>query len=236
MIRCLLIDDEKIANDLLLSKLTKISFVEVVGVFDNAFDALRVLDSAKVDLVFCDIQMPDITGVNFYKSLKNPPLFAFITGNPDFALEGYELDILDYIVKPYSMDRILKTLRKAQTVIRHRAANYIENQDNLIIRDRSHIAIIPYNDVFFIKADKDYVWIETLEKQYHIWKRLIDMEDILKSAQQFIRIHKSYIVNLNFARRIEGNTIKMKGSIQDIAIGGQYRTALLKKLGLSSTE
>ncbi len=231
MIKCLIIDDEELAREILNSQLSKIPDVEVLGVFSNAIDAMKMLTSSGVNLVFCDIQMPEINGVTFLKSLNNPPLFVFVTGDPNYAIEGYQLNVLDYVLKPFGIERIIQTIEKARTYLMVEKEK-ITDRNFLIIKDRSNIIITPYHEVFFIKADRDYVWIETLEKRYNVWKKLIDMEESLSTASQFVRVHKSYIVNLDFAKRVEGNTIKMKGSLEDIPIGGQYKSDLYKRLGL----
>ncbi|WP_333889343.1 LytTR family DNA-binding domain-containing protein [Sphingobacterium siyangense] len=231
MIKCIVIDDEELAREVLVSHLNKIPEVEILGVYENAFDAIQILKTDQVDLVFCDIQMPDMDGVTLLKTLQKPPLFVFVTGDPTYALEGYELNVLDYILKPLGVDRMMKTIDKAQLFLEDQKGAK-SKRDFLIIKDRSNIIISPYNEVFYIQGDKDYVWIETLEKKYNVWKKLIDMEEKLSTAEQFIRVHKSFIVNLDFAKRVEGNVMKMKGSLPDIPIGGQYRSELYKRLGL----
>lgn len=231
MIRCIVIDDEELAQEMIISKLNKIPNVKIIGVFENAKDAFKIIIKGEINLVFCDIQMPDMDGVTLLKSFKNPPLFIFITGDPTYALESFELNVIDYILKPFGSDRLLKAIDKALVFIdSEKNNNFTFNQ--LIIKDRSNIIIIPYEELYFIKADKDYVWIETSEKTYNVWKKLIEMEVALASEKQFIRVHKSFIINLDFAMRIEGNIIKMRGNIEDIPIGGQYKSKLYKRLGL----
>ncbi|MDQ1149254.1 LytR/AlgR family response regulator transcription factor [Sphingobacterium zeae] len=232
MIKCIVIDDEQLAQEILVSHLEKIPDIEIVGVFNNAFDAMKVLRSKEINLVFCDIQMPDLDGVNFLKSLKNPPLFVFVTGDPSHAIEGYQLNVLDYILKPFGVDRLLQTIEKAQAYLNLEKGTKPE-LNFLIIKDRSNIIITPYDEVYSIKADKDYVWVETLEKTYHVWKKLMEMEESLVNAKQFIRVHKSYIINLDYAKQVEGNIIKMRGSLDDVPIGGQYKAELFKRLGLT---
>lgn len=232
MIKCIVIDDEQLAQEILVSHLEKIPDIEIVGVFNNAFDAMKVLRSNVINLVFCDIQMPDLDGVNFLKSLKNPPLFVFVTGDPSHAIEGYQLNVLDYILKPFGVDRLLQTIEKAQAYLNLEKGTKPE-LNFLIIKDRSNIIITPYDEVYSIKADKDYVWVETSEKTYHVWKKLMEMEESLINAKQFIRVHKSYIINLDYAKQVEGNIIKMKGSLDDVPIGGQYKAELFKRLGLT---
>ncbi|MDF2855115.1 MAG: mrkE 1 [Neobacillus sp.] len=235
MIKCIIIDDEELAQEILVSYLKKIPDVEILGVFDNAVDAMKTLNTNEANLVFCDIQMPDMSGITFLKSLRKPPLFVFVTGDPSYAIEGYELNVLDYILKPFGIDRLVKTIEKARAFI-NMENNKTADRDFLIIKDRSNIIISPYNEVYFIKGDKDYVLIETQDKKYHVWKKLIDMEETLSTAKQFVRVHKSYIVNLDFAKRVEGNVIKMRGSITDIPIGAQYRAELYRRLGLNGND
>jgi len=231
MIKCIIIDDEELAQEMLVSKLKKIPDVEILGVYDNAMDAMKILKKGEVNLVFCDIQMPDMDGVTFLKSFRNPPLFVFVTGDPTYAVESFELNVVDYVLKPFGPDRLLKAIEKALIFLDSEKENS-QTSKHLIIKDRSIIIITPYDELYYIKADKDYVWVETKEKTYNLWKKLIDMEGALASAKQFVRVHKSFIVNLDFAKRVEGNVIKMRGSIEDIPIGGQYKSELYKRLGL----
>jgi DNA-binding LytR/AlgR family response regulator len=232
MIKCIVIDDEKLAQDALVSHLKKIHDLEVLGTFNNALDAKTLITSEKLDLIFCDIQMPDAGGVTFLKSLKKPPLFIFVTENPNYAIESFELDVLAYILKPFREDRLLKSINKARVLL---DAEKIHSNDrkSLIFKDRYSNIIMPYDEIFFIKSDKDYIKISTIEKEYTIWRKISDVEKALDSARQFLRVQKSYIVNLDFAKMVRGSLIKMKGNIEDIPIGRQYKAELYKRLGIS---
>lgn len=231
MIKCIVIDADAADQKALASRLNKLPDVEVVGVYSSAIEALMILKMNTVNLVFCDVQLPEVNAIDFLKSLFRPPLFVFVTKDPQYALLGYELNILDYILKPYPLERLIKTINKAQRILEAEMANATVN-NFLTIKDRSTIIIAPYHELIMIKGDKDYVWIETVEKRYHIWKNLLDMEAILTSANQFVRVHKSFIVNLDFAKRMEGNIIIMKGEAQNVPIGKQYKSRLYKRLGL----
>lgn len=235
MISCIVIDDEPLAQENLVNKINKIHDLELLGVFDSALDAMPLIVNGKVDLVFCDIQMPEISGVSFLKSLKKSPLFIFVTGDPTYALESYELDVLDYIMKPFAVGRLLKSVNKARALLEAQKTD-LPDRDFLIIKDRSLNIIMPYNEIFFIKSDKDYITVSTMEKEYIMYKRLSEIEVSLSSARQFLRVQKSYIVNLDFARTVDGNYIKMKGSIEDIPIGGQYKAELYRRLGISGSD
>lgn len=235
MIKCIVVDDEKLAIDMMVSRIEKIHDLEILGVFDNALDAMPIISSGKVNLVFCDIQMPDINGVSFLKSIKKPPLFIFVTGDPGHAIESFELDVLDYIMKPFGVDRLLKSVNKARAFLESEKSP-ASDRKFLVIKDRSANVIVPYDEVYFIKSDKDYVKITTSEKVYTVWRKISDMEETLAHAKQFLRVQKSYIVNLDYAKTVEGNLIKMKGSIENIPIGGQYKAELYKRLGISGTD
>jgi len=228
---CIVIDDEPASQEILVSYIDKIPMLLLAGVYENALDAIAVIEAGKVDLVFCDIHMPDIDGITFLKTLNSPPLFIFVTGNPIFAIESFELNALDYILKPFTMERILKSVNKARTIMDRNKHNMPERK-YLIIKDRSSNVILPHDEIFYLKSDKDYVKIATLEKDYLIWNRISDMEDCLSAASEFVRVQKSYIVNLNFVRKITGNVIVMKGELDDIPLGGQYRDELFKHLGI----
>lgn len=235
MIKCIVVDDEQLALDTMVSRIKKIHDLEILGVFDNALDAMPIISSGEVDLVFCDIQMPDINGISFLKSLKNPPLFIFVTGDPSHAIESFELDVLDYIMKPFGVDRLLKSVNKARAFLESEKSPATDRKF-LIIKDRSANVIVPYNEVFFIKSDKDYVKISTAEKVYTVWRKISDVEETLARAKQFLRVQKSYIINLDFAKTVEGNHIKMKGSIENIPIGGQYKAELYRRIGISGAD
>lgn len=231
MINCIVIDDEPLALENLAGKIARIPNLKLLGAFDSALDAVPHINAGKTDLVFCDIQMPDISGVSFLKSLTKPPLFIFVTGDPNHAIESFELNVVDYILKPFDIDRLLKSVNKAQAFLESQKTS-LPDRDFLIIKDRSTNIIMPYNEIFYIKSDREYVKVSTLEKDYIMYKRLSEIEESLSSTRQFLRVQKSYIVNLDFAKTVSGNSIKMKGSIEDIPIGGQYKAELYKRLGI----
>jgi len=233
MINCIVIDDEKSAQNALVSHLKQIHDLEILGTFNNALDAKPMITSEKLDLIFCDFQMPDVRGLAFLKSLRKIPLFIFVTENPSHAIESFELDVLAYIMKPLKEDRLLRSINKARVLLDAERPS-LHDRKSLIFKDRNSNIIMPYDDIFFIKSDKDYIKIATKEKEYTIWRKISDVERALDSARQFLRVQKSYIVNLDFAKLVRGSSIKMKGDIEDIPIGKQYKFELYKRLGISS--
>lgn len=232
MINCIAIDDEPVTLESMKRQIGKIPDLKFLGAFESAWDAIHLINTGKIDLVFCDIQMPDISGVSFLKSLTKPPLFIFVTGNPNHAIESYELNVVDYIMKPFGPDRLYKSVNRARAFLESQKTN-LPHRDFFIIKDRSTNIIMPYDEIFYIKSDREYVRVSTIEKDYLMYKRLSEIEESLSSTRQFLRVQKSYIVNLDFAKTVDGSYIKMKGSIEDIPIGGQYKAELYKRLGIS---
>lgn len=226
-----MIDSEELAIKTLIGYLQKIPNLEIVGTYLNALAAGPMMARAHVDVVFCALEMCEMDGLTLMKALTDPPLFVFLANDPSYAIEAFALGAVDYILKPVEIDRILKTINKINVIYKSTLGDF-DFKGFMLIKDRSSNIIMPFSSVLFIKGDRDYLWIETTDKRYHMYKKLIDMEKSLETAKQFIRIHKSYIVNLQFAERIEGNVVKMKGGVLDIPIGKHYRVELLKKLGI----
>lgn len=235
MITCIVIEDEPLAQEHLVEQIGKVHDLELLGVFDTALGAMELIGTGKVDVVFSDIQMPDINGVSFLKSLKKSPLYVFVTGDPTYAIESFELDVVDYILKPFGLERLLKSVNKVRALLDSQKTNTAD-RNFLIIKDRTLNIIMPYNEIFYIKSDRDYCMIVTSDKTYTVCKRLTEIEEALSAAKQFCRVQKSYIVNLDFAKTIDGNIIKMKGNIPDIPIGGQYKAELFRRLGITGTD
>ncbi|KGE14231.1 LytR/AlgR family response regulator transcription factor [Sphingobacterium deserti] len=233
MIKCIVVENDIHTQKHVVSTLKKMADVEIVAVFDTALAAITILSTNEVDLVFCAIQMPDINGLSLFKSLQNPPFFAFVTTDPTYAVACYELNVLDYILKPFGIERLLKTVNKAKNLLRSRKAENLAS-DYMVIKDKQYSFITSYDDICYIQADKDYVHIWTIKREYYVWRKLIDLEDTLKGMRRFARVHKSYIINLDYAEHVIGNTIKMKGKLPEIPIGGRYKVELFKKLGAAS--
>lgn len=155
-----------------------------------------------------------------------------MTADAKYAVEGYELNIFDYILKPVDIDRLIKTINKAHFFLRlpKSQCNVSELHDHKRKKNSRYITV--YDEIHYIKGDKDYAYIFTKEKVYYVWQKLMNLEESLLDAPQFIRVHKSFIVNLDFADQVKGNTIKMKGTVVDIPIGARYKVDLFKKLGI----
>ncbi len=210
-INTIVVEDEPLAREGLLSYLAEIDFVVVKGVCENALQANQVLVAEPVDLMFLDIQMPKITGLEFLKSLKQPPIVVLTTAYPNFALQGYELDVLDYLVKPFPFERLLKAANKARDyfLLKNRSDQVSTERFFFVKCDQRYEKII-FDEVLFVEGMENYVVIHTAMKKFITLMRMKDLEEKLPVAE-FIRTHKSYIVAIKAITSIDGNDLIVSG-------------------------
>ncbi len=213
MISCLIIDDEPVARDILRTYISDTPQLTLSGECSNAVDALAFLKENRVDLIFLDINMPKLTGISFLKSLSNPPKVILTTAYSEYALEGYELDVVDYLLKPFSFERFLKAINKIP-----------EPSDN----DESYVVIkadgktyrINEKDIMFAESQGDYITLHTIRERYTFNQTLTSFTEQL-SASKFLRVHRSYLVSLQQIDYVEGNMIHIKG--HDIPLGKMFK-------------
>ncbi len=199
-ITCLVIDDEPMARKGLMSYISKIDFLDCLGQCEDALQLNNQLKQTRVDLLFLDIEMPYLTGIEFLQNAANPPKVIFTTAYEQYAIKGYELDILDYLLKPISFDRFLKSCNKAFDYFNHRE----EQADYVFIKSDNRLEKIFFADILFAEAMENYVGIYLPDKKLVTHSTLKSLLEKLP-GQQFIQPHKSYIVNVNQIRSIEGN-------------------------------
>lgn len=228
MIRCILIDDEPFAREALDEYIQRIPNLNLMGSFEDPLEALEFMDENPVDLIFSDIQMPDMDGISFLRSLENPPQVIFVTGHPSFAVESFELDVLDYILKPYSLERLLKAVNKAKAVIK--PAQEIATKDYLTVQEGYKTFLVQFGDICFIEGLHDYVKVVTNEKTYIVKQTMRSSEASLPS--NFIRIQKSYIVNLHYIESVSSCQVTLKAISEKLPIGLTYRDEFYKKVGV----
>jgi DNA-binding LytR/AlgR family response regulator len=207
MLNCLIIDDEPLARKGLKEYLDDVDFVQLLGEFDNPVKAMDIMMKEKIDLIFLDIQMPKMTGLEFLKSLPHPPLVIFTTAYPQYAVEGFELNAVDYLLKPFSFDRFWKAILKARA-IRENLQGTVANaeEDFFYIKSDNKLVKINYSDVQFVEALQNYVAIHTDQKKYITYLTFHSIEEYLP-ANRFVKTHKSYIVAMHKVESIEGNEI-----------------------------
>ena len=231
-IKTLIVDDEPLALDILETFIAKMPNLELVARCNNALEGIEALKNHEVDLMFLDIQMPQITGIEFLRSLRNPPAVVFTTAFPDFALEGFELDAVDYLLKPISMDRFMQAVSKAteRITIRKQGTDTIEEigDDYFFVKADKKLIKVNFSDIIYIEGLKDYVIIRQENSRVIALQTMKSLEDKLHSSN-FRRVHRSYIVNLGKVLALDGNTLEVmeKGQVKVIPIGKNYRDELL---------
>lgn len=214
IINCIIIDDEPLSRKGLTEYITDIEFLKLLGEYGNPLSAADILGKGDVQLIFLDIQMPKISGLDFYKSLSNPPAVIFTTAFPQYALDGFELNALDYLLKPISFDRFLKAAMKAKEFYEVRQINMEENIPALssstyfFIKADNKLVKILVEDILFVEALQNYVSIQTTTKKYISYLTFKSVEDYLP-AGKFIKVHKSYIISAEKLDSIDGNDIRI---------------------------
>lgn len=207
---CIIIDDEPLARAGLKEYIADIDFFNLLGEFDNALAATEIIGSGKVQLLFLDIQMPKISGINFFKTLVNPPAVIFTTAFPQYALEGFEVNALDYLVKPVSFDRFYKAALKAKEVLMQKQNDKAVIQEAassyFFIKADNSLVKIMYADVLFVEALQNYVTIHTITKKYISYLTFKSVEEYLP-VDAFIKVHKSFIIAATRVDSIDGNEI-----------------------------
>jgi DNA-binding LytR/AlgR family response regulator len=228
LIRCIIIEDERLAQDVIKNHLQKVADrFSLVGTYRNAPEAKDALEKEEVDLIFLDIQLPGMTGLNFLRSLSNPPLVVFTTAYPEYALESYEFNVIDYLLKPISFERFSKTIDKIMDgKIFKTLGSGIKsfNREHIFIRANSKFFRINFADIIYIEGMKDYIKIHTTDHVIITHQTMGEIENILPSGQ-FIRIHKSYIVAFARIRAVFGNSVEMEKTL--LPIGLNYKEKIM---------
>lgn len=227
-IRCLIIDDEPLAQRVIERYIADIPYLEVAGNCSNAIEALELLHARGIDLIFLDINMPRLSGMDFLKALKNPPMVIITTAYAEYAIEGYELDVVDYLMKPFGFDRFYKAVSKAEDLLRSRASRPADLREGESRREESYLFIksskktykVDLNEILYIEALGDYVKIFTTERMIVSYQSLKNIEAMLP-PQSFPRIHKSFIIALSRIDLIEGNQVKIRDRL--IPIGTNFK-------------
>ncbi len=228
--RVLIVDDEPLAVDVLETYVQQVPGLELVATCSNALDANAILEREDVDLILLDIQMPELSGIDFVKSLDKPPLIIFTTAYPNFAVEGFELNAVDYLLKPIPMDRFLKAINKARTQLQaDHGETALDSEDFFFVKADKKLVKVAYSDIIYIEGLKDYVIIRMETGRVITLQTMKYLEQKLP-AGRFRRIHRSYIVNLDKILSIDGNALEIKDRKETklLPIGKNYRDELLE--------
>jgi len=224
----MIIDDEPLARRGLLEYCAEVDFLELAAVCDSPAKAISLLQAQPVQLLFLDIQMPRITGLELLRSLPQPPLAILTTAYPEYALEGFELDVIDYLLKPIAFERFLKATLKARSYFELLQRPAAENTaDHFFIKCDSGLERICFNDLLYAAALQNYVVLHTAQRRYITYLTFKAVADYLPEAQ-FLRVHKSYIVALSKIDRITGNDIMI--GTQHIPMSRHLKDAVMERI------
>ena len=231
-IRCLIIDDEPPAREIIRRYVQEIPTLQLMGECANAIQALTALQQHPVDLLFLDIRMPQLNGTDFIKTLKNPPRVIFTTAFSEYALEGYELDVVDYLMKPIRFDRFLKAVNKAYpltgSAIKPVAPTVIEEKKNesfVYFRADRKMVKVMLDDILYIESMKDYIKVNTVQGVI-ITKQSISSVEAMLPEKLFVRTHRSFIVSINKIKSFTNELVEVDKT--DIPIGKLFRNGVMK--------
>lgn len=229
---CLIVDDELLAQDLLALYISKISFLTLTDRCNNALQAFAALSRAPVDIMFLDVKMPEMSGMDLLKNLKYPPKVVLTTAYNEYALEGYELDIVDYLLKPIRFERFLKAVNKIQLLQQPLLAAGLlpkETEEPFYVRSDRKLVRIEPQEVHYIESFRNYLIIHVGNRKITVYATLTNIQEELQPNPYFIQVHKSFIVNTRFVAEVGNNMIRFKDNTE-IPIGGNYKDAVLQAI------
>lgn len=221
-IKCVIIDDEPLAIKVIEDHLKNFDNIEIVATYTNPLKAYSLLEKEKIDVVFLDINMPQLTGFAFIENLSYKPSIVITTAYREYAVKSYELDVLDYLVKPIPFNRFLKTINKVyqRTLLNTPIAEVnLQQEPHVFLKVSKKLIKVNLNDILYIESLKDYIKVITTLGDYVVHKSLTAFSEELPQSN-FIRIHRSYAISLNKIKSVEGNTVEIAG--RKIPIGRNY--------------
>ncbi|MEP3388162.1 MAG: LytTR family DNA-binding domain-containing protein [Reichenbachiella sp.] len=232
-VSCIIVDDEPLAANVLEKYIQRLDHLNLVGKAENAIQAFNLINSERIDLMFLDIKMPQITGIDFIKSLNNPPAVIFTTAYRDFALEGFEMDAVDYLLKPISFERFMKAVGKVSVSygsdpkLMNEVGSQTITRDYIFVREDKRMKKVLLADILFVESIKDYVKIITRQDTVLTYLKMNYLEGNLPT-NQFVRIHKSFIVRIEAIQGYTSTEAEVGGVT--IPIGRHYKQKVLEVL------
>ncbi len=230
---CIIIEDEIPAQRVLKNYIEKVSYLELVGTFNAALKAYDTLNAQDIDLIFLDINLPDISGLSFLRTLKNPPTIIMTTAYPDYAVESFEFEtIIDYLVKPFSLERFLKAIQKTQRMQPRIVEKEIEksNSDTLFLNVDKTFHKVQFQDIFYVESERNYLTLVSNQQKLSFIGTLRTWKEKLPEPQ-FIQIHKSFVINKDHVEKIAGNEVYIYD--KRIPIGRTFKAKLFEVLDIS---
>lgn len=227
---CIIIEDEIPAQSILKRYIDKIPDLDLLGTFKAAIEANSFLNNTQIDIVFLDINLPGISGIDFIKTIKYPPNIIITTAYPDYAVSSFELEtIIDYLVKPFSFDRFLKAINKLKNQNQNLENGLESNQETMFLNVDKTMHKIVLNDILYIESNRNYITVTTTSQKLSYIESLKNWREKL-AENNFIQVHKSFIINSRFVSKLSGNEIYINNT--RIPIGRTYKQLLLKKLNI----
>lgn len=216
-INCLIIDDEPASQDVLKKFISDISWMEIKGICNNAIEAIEIVEKERIDVLFLDINMPKLSGLSFYKSLHNPPLVIFTTAYSEYAVDGFNLNAVDYLLKPFSFDRFYQSVEKVRNIVN-------KNSNQLVLKSDKKLFLVQLDDILYVESLGDYIKVHTSNQNLVVYKTMNAISNSLPE-NKFFRVHKSFIINLEKISYVEGNQIAIDNN--KIPIGQKYKSIFL---------
>jgi DNA-binding LytR/AlgR family response regulator len=231
-INCIIVDDEPLARSVIKKYLVKLPSLRLIKECSNAVEAAWVLHENKIELIFLDIKMPELSGLEFLKTLPNPPLVIITTAFSEYAVEGYEYSVIDYLLKPIAFERFLKAVNKVMDKIemeryQQTDKSTLEEKKYIFLRSDKAEHKIEFSDIFYIEGYGNFIKIHTVGKMLLVPDTMTSIQNMLHE-EKFVRVHKSFIVALDKIEKLEGNTIKIKG--KRIPVGKYHKKNFEEKL------
>jgi DNA-binding LytR/AlgR family response regulator len=223
MIHCIILEDEKPAQEVLLSYISKTPFLDCIGIHENGLDITQD-KLQQADILFLDIQLPELNGISYLKTITNPPKVIVTTAYPNYAIEAFEEAVVDYLLKPFSFERFFKAVNRVRNNVMQQQK---EIDKNLFLYSDKILYNVQIDDILFLKAEVDYVKVITAEKDILILDSLRNWNEKLQNFK-FIQIHRSYIININKITKIQGNQVFIGNAI--IPIGKAFKELFMKKI------
>jgi DNA-binding LytR/AlgR family response regulator len=235
--KCIIVDDEPLARELIRGHVEKLENFEIIGECSDAMKALNILREKQVDLIFMDIQMPQITGIEFLKTLKHPPKVIITTAFREYALEGFELNVVDYLLKPITFERFLKSVNKYYQINQddvqlnaNKSPKKSSEESFIYIKENKKVVKVYLSEISYIEGLSEFIQIFTDKRKIITKTSLFQMEEKLTN-ENFLRIHKSFIVSISKIEAFTANTIEING--KELPIGRSFKNAVLSTLNFA---
>ena len=233
MIKCIIVDDEQHAIELMELYVSQTPYLQLVGTTTNPIEALQLVNSQPVDLIFLDIQMPELSGIDFVRAIQGKTKVILTTAYSEFAIESYELEVVDYLLKPIRLPRFLQAVQKVVKELKEEniADETMEDEDYLFVKidSKRNLLKINLSDIDYIEGMKNYVAIFHANQKTVVYTSMKELE-VRLPKKQFMRVQKSFIIAIHKIKMMEGNVLRLKGVNAEIQIGENYRSELMQMI------